>query len=63
MDNQLDRSVLEYHRFPRSEKAAVTLTKAMINQRDPSLAYSPGVTADCLVIRDDRMWPTSRPME
>src|SRR5215203_6564400 len=53
MDDQLDQAALEYHRFPRPGKIAVMPTKAMTNQRDLSLAYSPGVAAACLAIRDD----------
>jgi malate dehydrogenase (oxaloacetate-decarboxylating)(NADP+) len=53
VDDQLDKAALEYHRFPRPGKIAVMPTKAMMNQRDLSLAYSPGVAAACLAIRDD----------
>jgi malate dehydrogenase (oxaloacetate-decarboxylating)(NADP+) len=53
MDEQLDRAALDYHRFPRPGKISVVPTKAMINQRDLSLAYSPGVAAACLAIKDD----------
>src|SRR3712207_4409648 len=53
MDEQLDKAALEYHRFPRPGKIAVMPTKAMTNQRGLSLAYSPGVAAACLAIRDD----------
>ena len=53
MDEQLDKAALEYHRFPRPGKIAVMPTKAMTNQRDLSLAYSPGVAAACLAIGDD----------
>src|SRR5215213_4884081 len=50
MDEQLDKAALEYHRYPRPGKIAVMPTKAMTNQRDLSLAYSPGVAAACLAI-------------
>src|SRR4051812_43676513 len=53
MDEQLDKAALEYHRLPRPGKIAVMPTKTMMNQRDLSLAYSPGVAAACLAIRDD----------
>ncbi|TCZ65593.1 NADP-dependent malic enzyme [Roseicella aquatilis] len=53
MDAQLAQAALEYHRLPRPGKIAVLPTKAMTNQRDLSLAYSPGVAAACLAIRDD----------
>src|SRR3712207_2260870 len=50
MDEQLDKAALEYHRFPRPGKIAVMPTKAMTNQRDLALAYSPGVAVPCLEI-------------
>src|SRR3712207_2831937 len=50
MDDQLDKAALEYHRFPRPGKIAVTPTKAMTNQRDLALAYSPGVEVPCMEI-------------
>jgi malate dehydrogenase (oxaloacetate-decarboxylating)(NADP+) len=53
MDDQLEKAALDYHRFPRPGKISVQPTKAMTNQRDLSLAYSPGVAAACLAIRDD----------
>ncbi len=40
-------AALDYHRFPRPGKIAVTPTKALTNQQDLSLAYSPGVAAAC----------------
>ena len=43
MDDQLDQAALDYHRFPQPGKISVMPTKAMTNQRDLSLAYSPGV--------------------
>jgi malate dehydrogenase (oxaloacetate-decarboxylating)(NADP+) len=53
MDETLRRSALDYHRFPRPGKIAVTATKALVNQRDLALAYSPGVAAACLeIVRD-----------
>ena len=33
----------DYHRFPTKGKISVTPTKPLVNQRDLSLAYSPGV--------------------
>ena len=38
---------------PTPGKVTVQPTKAMTNQRDLSLAYSPGVAVPCLAIRDD----------
>src|SRR5829696_1993608 len=53
MDDQLDQAALDYHRFPAPGKIAVLPTKAMMNQRDLSLAYSPGVAVPCLEIEND----------
>jgi malate dehydrogenase (oxaloacetate-decarboxylating)(NADP+) len=49
----LNRSALEYHRFPRPGKIAVLPIKGMTNQRDLALAYSPGVAAPCMAIHAD----------
>jgi len=46
-------AALEYHRSPRKGKIAVTPTKPLSNQRDLSLAYSPGVAYPCLEIHRD----------
>ena len=46
-------AALEYHRSPTRGKIAVTPTKALSNQRDLSLAYSPGVAYPCLDIEKD----------
>ncbi len=43
----------EYHRNPTRGKIAVTPTKPLSNQRDLSLAYSPGVAYPCLDIQAD----------
>jgi len=43
----------EYHRAPTRGKVAVTPTKPLSNQRDLSLAYSPGVAYPCLDIAAD----------
>jgi malate dehydrogenase (oxaloacetate-decarboxylating)(NADP+) len=53
MDEQLRAAALEYHRLPTSGKISVTPTKALINQRDLALAYSPGVAAACDAIVAD----------
>jgi malate dehydrogenase (oxaloacetate-decarboxylating)(NADP+) len=42
---------LEYHANPRPGKIAVVPTKRLTNQRDLSLAYSPGVAEPCLEIK------------
>src|SRR5918996_6518079 len=44
---------LEYHEKGRPGKIAVVPTKPLNNQRDLSLAYSPGVAEPCLAIKDD----------
>ena len=51
-ESQLRDAALEYHRSPTRGKIAVTPTKPLINQRDLSLAYSPGVAYACLAIED-----------
>lgn len=49
---------LEYHRQGRPGKLEVVPTKALLTQRDLSLAYSPGVAEPCLEIAADpeRVW-------
>ncbi|HEY4317434.1 MAG TPA: NADP-dependent malic enzyme [Herbaspirillum sp.] len=44
---QLRQAALEYHEFPTPGKISVTPTKQLSNQRDLSLAYSPGVASAC----------------
>ncbi len=53
MANDFDEMSLEYHRFPRPGKISVEPTKRLQNQRDLSLAYSPGVAAACNLIVED----------
>ncbi|HLT00861.1 MAG TPA: NADP-dependent malic enzyme, partial [Geminicoccaceae bacterium] len=48
-----DEEALELHRNGRPGKIEITPTKPLTTQRDLSLAYSPGVAAPCLAIRDD----------
>ncbi|CAM3939985.1 NADP-dependent malic enzyme [Roseateles saccharophilus] len=43
----------DYHRSPTRGKISITPTKALSNQRDLSLAYSPGVAYPCLDIERD----------
>jgi malate dehydrogenase (oxaloacetate-decarboxylating)(NADP+) len=43
----------DYHRLPTPGKIAVSPTKPLTNQRDLSLAYSPGVAYPCLDIAAD----------
>ncbi|MBK6401639.1 MAG: NADP-dependent malic enzyme [Rhodocyclaceae bacterium] len=47
MDDRIRAAALEYHYLPKPGKIAVTPTKALTNQADLSLAYSPGVAAAC----------------
>ena len=53
MDSNFRKAALEYHRQGRPGKIAVTPTKQLANQRDLSLAYSPGVAAACEEIVSD----------
>jgi malate dehydrogenase (oxaloacetate-decarboxylating)(NADP+) len=46
-------AALEYHRTPTRGKIAVNATKPLSNQRDLSLAYSPGVAYACLAIEEN----------
>lgn len=55
MADSLDQMALEYHQYPKPGKLEVTPTKKMQNQRDLSLAYSPGVAAACTEIEKDPM--------
>ncbi|EIC29587.1 NADP-dependent malic enzyme [Methylomicrobium album] len=50
---QLREAALEYHEFPAPGKISVTPIKPLANQRDLSLAYSPGVAAACEAITAD----------
>ncbi|WP_022982173.1 NADP-dependent malic enzyme [Ideonella sp. B508-1] len=52
-EQALRDAALEYHRSPTRGKIAVTPTKPLANQRDLSLAYSPGVAYACLAIEED----------
>ena len=52
-EQALREAALEYHRSPSKGKIAVTPTKPLSNQRDLSLAYSPGVAYPCLDIQAD----------
>ena len=53
MDDRIRDAALEYHRHPRPGKIAISPTKALTNQQDLSLAYSPGVAAACDAIVAD----------
>ena len=47
------QDALDYHANGRPGKIAVVPTKPLANQRDLSLAYSPGVAEPCLEIKQD----------
>ena len=46
-------AALDYHRNPSRGKISVVPTKPLLNQRDLSLAYSPGVAYACTAIATD----------
>ncbi|MBD0416183.1 NADP-dependent malic enzyme [Oryzicola mucosus] len=48
-----DEAALFFHKYPTPGKLEIQATKPLGNQRDLALAYSPGVAAPCLAIRDD----------
>jgi malate dehydrogenase (oxaloacetate-decarboxylating)(NADP+) len=50
---ELHKAALEYHALPTPGKIAIAATKALSNQRDLALAYSPGVAAPCEEIVKD----------
>ncbi len=52
-EQALREAAFEFHRAPTRGKIAVTPTKPLSNQRDLSLAYSPGVAYPCLAIEED----------
>jgi malate dehydrogenase (oxaloacetate-decarboxylating)(NADP+) len=52
-ERALRDAALEYHRNPTRGKISVNATKPLSNQRDLSLAYSPGVAYACLAIEED----------
>ncbi len=52
-EQALREAAREYHRSPTRGKISVTPTKPLSNQRDLSLAYSPGVAYPCLDIEAD----------
>ncbi len=49
----IDQQALFFHRYPRPGKLEIQPTKPLGNQRDLALAYSPGVAAPCLAIKDN----------
>ncbi|MTI09201.1 NADP-dependent malic enzyme [Curvivirga aplysinae] len=54
MADDIERESLYYHRMDPPGKLQVVATKPLANQRDLSLAYSPGVAAACRLIEDDQ---------
>jgi len=50
---EFDKQALIYHRMDPPGKLGVVATKPLANQRDLSLAYSPGVAAACRAIVED----------
>ncbi|WP_101047345.1 NADP-dependent malic enzyme [Macromonas nakdongensis] len=52
-EQALRDAALDYHRSPNKGKISVNPTKPLSNQRDLSLAYSPGVAFPCLAIQAD----------
>jgi malate dehydrogenase (oxaloacetate-decarboxylating)(NADP+) len=51
--SELEAAALFFHKYPRPGKLEIQATKPLGNQRDLALAYSPGVAAPCLEIKDD----------
>ena len=52
-EQALREAAREYHRLPTRGKISIAPTKPLSNQRDLSLAYSPGVAYPCLDIQAD----------
>ena len=52
-EQALRDAAYEYHRAPTRGKISIAPTKPLSNQRDLSLAYSPGVAYPCLAIQAD----------
>ena len=52
-EHALREAARDYHRSPTRGKISVNATKPLSNQRDLSLAYSPGVAYPCLDIEAD----------
>lgn len=53
MEKNLQEAALEYHQYPTPGKISVQPTKALTNQYDLGLAYSPGVAFACDAIVED----------
>src|SRR5690242_5577367 len=52
-EEQLRVDALHYHEFPTPGKISIAPTKALVNSRDLSLAYSPGVAYACTAIQQN----------
>jgi malate dehydrogenase (oxaloacetate-decarboxylating)(NADP+) len=52
-EEQLRIDALEYHELPTPGKISIAPTKPLANQRDLSLAYSPGVAYACTAIQEN----------
>ncbi len=52
-DNDVRKASIEYHRKAPAGKISIAPTKKLSNQRDLSLAYTPGVAAVCDAIKAD----------
>ena len=52
-NDELSEAALFFHKMPRPGKLEIQATKPLGNQRDLALAYSPGVAAPCIAIKDD----------
>ncbi len=53
MPDTFKKNALHYHQNPKPGKIEVVATKALSNQTDLALAYSPGVAEPCLEIAKD----------
>ncbi len=53
MSEDLKKSALNYHRYPRPGKLEIKATKPLANSHDLALAYSPGVAYACSEIAQD----------
>ncbi|MGH8213989.1 MAG: NADP-dependent malic enzyme, partial [Rhodanobacteraceae bacterium] len=53
LPEELRQAALEYHRASPAGKIRVTPTKSLLNARELSLAYSPGVAYACEAIVED----------
>ena len=54
----LEENALFFHRHPKPGKLEIQATKPLGNQRDLALAYSPGVAAPCVAIKNDPILAT-----